>query len=83
MTRLVIDVPDDVLAALGLSGEAATTEILLAASIKLREIGRLSSGTSAGLAGIPRSLFLSKLADYGVDTFRRSADELGRQAPLG
>jgi len=83
MTRLVIDVPDDVLATLGLSGEAAKTEILLAASIKLHEIGRLSSGTAAGLAGIPRSLFLSKLADYGVDTFRLSADELGRQAPLG
>jgi hypothetical protein len=31
---------------------------------------------AAELAGIPRCLFLVKLADYGIDTFRLSEEEL-------
>jgi len=82
MTQLVLDVPDDSLLSLKLSDEAAAAEICLAASVKLYELGRLSSGAAARLAGLPRTLFLTKLADYGVDTFRLSQDELERQTPL-
>ncbi|MEJ2386427.1 MAG: UPF0175 family protein, partial [Chromatiaceae bacterium] len=76
------DVPDESLLSLKLSDEAAAAEIRLAASVKLYELGRLSSGAVARLAGIPRTLFLSKLADYGVDTFRLTEDELERQTSL-
>ncbi|MCU0835992.1 MAG: UPF0175 family protein [Chromatiaceae bacterium] len=82
MSRLILDVPDDSLLSLKLSDEAAAAEIRLAASVKLYELGRLSSGAAARLAGIPRTLFLSKLADYGVDTFRLTDDELERQTSL-
>jgi predicted HTH domain antitoxin len=82
MSQLILDVPDDSLLSLKLSDEAAAAEIRLAASVKLYELGRLSSGAAARLAGIPRPLFLSKLADYGVDTFRLTEDELERQASL-
>ena len=83
MSRLVLDIPDDTLLSLKLSENAAADEIRLAASVKLYELGRLSSGAAARLAGVPRVLFLSKLADYGVDTFRLSCDELERQTHLG
>jgi predicted HTH domain antitoxin len=79
---LILDVPDDSLLSLKLSDDAAAAEIRLAASVKLYELGRLSSGAAARLAGIPRPLFLSKLADYGVDTFRLNEDELERQTSL-
>lgn len=82
MSQLILDVPDDSLLSLKLSDEAAAAEIRLAASVKLYELGRLSSGAAARLAGIPRPLFLSKLADYGVDTFRLTEDELERQTSL-
>ncbi|MFY9975906.1 MAG: UPF0175 family protein [Chromatiaceae bacterium] len=82
MSHLILDVPDDSLLSLKLSDEAAAAEIRLAASVKLYELGRLSSGAAARLAGIPRALFLSKLADYGVDTFRLTEDELERQTSL-
>lgn len=82
MSHLILDVPDDSLLSLKLSDEAAAAEIRLAASVKLYELGRLSSGAAARLAGIPRALFLSKLADYGVDTFRLTEDELKRQTSL-
>ena len=82
MSQLILDVPDESLLSLKLSGEAAAAEIRLAASVKLYELGRLSSGAAARLAGVPRVLFLSKLSDYGVDTFRLSDDELERQTSL-
>jgi predicted HTH domain antitoxin len=51
MSQLVIDVPDDTLSCLNLSADAAADEIRLAASVKLYELGRLSSGVAARLAG--------------------------------
>jgi predicted HTH domain antitoxin len=57
-------------------------ELRLAAAVKLYELGRLSSGAAAKLAGIPRVVFLSKLADYGVDTFRLSSNDLSQETPL-
>jgi predicted HTH domain antitoxin len=82
MSQLILDVPDESLLSLKLSDEAAAAEIRLAAAVKLYELRRLSSGAAARLAGIPRVLFLSKLADYGVDTFTLSEDELEHQTPL-
>lgn len=82
MNQLVLDIPDDSLLSLRLSEDAAAKEIRLAASVKLYEIGRLSSGAAARLAGVPRVLFLSKLADYDVDTLRLSSAELERQTHL-
>jgi predicted HTH domain antitoxin len=82
MSQLILDVPDDSLLSLKLSDEAAAAEIRLAAAAKLYELGRLSSGAAARLAGIPRPVFLSKLADYGVDTFRLTKGELERQTSL-
>jgi predicted HTH domain antitoxin len=64
------------LLALKLSPEALSGELRMAASMKLYELGRLSSGAAAQLAGVPRVVFLSKLADYGVDTFRLTEEEL-------
>ena len=81
--RTTLDIPEESLLSLKLSERAAAVEIRLVAAVKLYELGRLSSGAAARLAGIPRVLFLSKLADYGVDTFRLGVDELQREARLG
>jgi len=82
MSQLILDVPDDSLLSLKWSDEAAAAEIRLAASMKLYELGRLSSGAAARLAGIPKTLFLNKLSDYGIDTFRLTEDDLERQTSL-
>ncbi len=73
---MTLVIPDEVLAALDMTLEEAADELRLVAAVKLYELGRLSSGAAAQLAGIPRTLFLCKLADYGVNTFRQTEAEL-------
>ena len=76
MREIRMALPDDILLALKLAPEALAAEIRLAAAVKLYELERLSSGAAAALAGIPRTLFLTKLADYGVATFAMTHEEL-------
>lgn len=82
MSRVVLEVPDETLEALQLTPQALGEELRLAAAVKLYELGRLSSGAAAALAGVPRTVFLSRLGDYGVDTFRLSEEDLRREARL-
>ncbi len=69
-------------ALISMSPDEFGKELRLAAAIKLFELGKLSSRAAAKLAGIPRTLFLAKLADYGVDTFRLTEEEMKAEASL-
>jgi predicted HTH domain antitoxin len=82
MSKITLDVPNESLLALRATPEIAGERLLLAAAVKLYEMGELSSGAAAHLAGIPRVVFLSKLADFGVDTFRLTEGELRRETRL-
>jgi len=46
-------------------------------------MGRLSSGAvAARVAGMPRTVFLTRLADLGVDTFRLTEEDLRQETRL-
>lgn len=76
---MTISIPDEAMRAIHPVLDAAAGELRLAAAAKLYEIGRLSSGAAAELAGVPRTVFLSRLADYGVSTFHLTEEELRRE----
>ena len=75
---MTIDYGDEVLLALGLTPDEFCEEAKLLIAVKLFEQGRLSTGAAAGLADVPKPVFLTKLSDYGVDTFDLSEEELQR-----
>jgi predicted HTH domain antitoxin len=72
--------PDDTAAVLGVAPEAVAETVRLAAAMKLYELGRLSVGQAAALAGVAVPVLLARLAEYQVDAFRLSADEIAHDA---
>ena len=71
-----VDVPDTMLRALDVSPAEASAKLRLAAAMKFYELGELSSGAAAELAGIPKPVFLSRLADFGIEAFRMKPEGL-------
>jgi predicted HTH domain antitoxin len=82
MSQIILEIPDETLRALKVSETEAGEMLRMAAAAKLFEMGRLSSGAAAQLAGLPRTLFLTLLADYGVDTFRLTEEDFRKETPL-
>lgn len=76
MSEVTISLPEESLRALNLTREQMGAELRLAAAIKFYELGRLSSGAAAQLAGLPKPVFLQKLSEYGIDTFNLTESEV-------
>lgn len=76
MTEVVVQIPESTPEALGLDPRQLGDHLLLAAAVQWYESGRLSSGAAAELAGLPKPVFLQRLQEFGVATFRQSRDEL-------
>lgn len=66
MHQIIVNVPDERLAAEQVSEIEFARELPLLAAIKLYELGRLSSGQAADLAGMGRVVFLDTLNRYDI-----------------
>ena len=78
MSRVAFDIPAEIAPQLGSDDRRAGIALRMMAAVKLFELGRLSSGAAAELAGVPRPLFLARLADYGIAAFDLTANELAQ-----
>jgi len=79
MKSIEIEYPEAVAAALNLSPEAFTQEAKLALSVKLFEMGRLTSGQAANLAGVPRAQFLLECKRFGAASVHWDDEELAAE----
>ena len=82
MSQVLLDLPDKAALALKVPDEKLGAEIRMTASVKLYELGRLSSGAAAEFAGVPKPVWLSRLADYGVETFQLTEDDFAAEKRL-
>jgi predicted HTH domain antitoxin len=79
-TRILeIPYPDDLPESLGETPEEFENLVRFLVAGKLYELGRISSGRAAELAGISRVEFLEKLGARQISVFNYSLDELERE----
>lgn len=74
--QIIIDVPEKILLAEKVDETAFARELRILAAVKLYELGRLSSGRAAELAGMPRVEFLVNLGRYQVFPFGAELSDL-------
>jgi predicted HTH domain antitoxin len=76
VATITIQCPDEVLISLKEDAETFSRDLPLAAAMKLYELGKLSSGRAAQLAGLSRVAFLNRASDYRVPIYDATAEEL-------
>jgi len=74
--QVTIDVPEKVLLAEKMDATAFGRELRVLAAVKMYELGRLTSGRAAELAGMSRVEFLLTLQRYNVFPFSAELEEL-------
>ncbi len=76
MKTLVMDYPDNFEQAVHLTPEELSAQIRLMAALKMFELGKLSSGKAAELAGLTRVEFLEMCGRYRVPVLNYPSEAL-------
>lgn len=76
MSAVRVDIPEETLACLKTDAESFGRDLKVLAAVKLFELGKLSSGRAAQLAGMSRVEFLLRLRSYQVAPLQTTPEEL-------
>ena len=76
MNTMTLECGPELAVALGRRQSELEGEVRLASALKLFELGRISSGLAARLAGMARVEFLLLCGEYGVSVFQQTKKEI-------
>jgi predicted HTH domain antitoxin len=79
MTQLQLDLPEGFELAVNLTTAELESQVRLMAALKMFELGKLSSGKAAELAGVSRIEFLDLCGRYQVPVIQYDEDDLTRE----
>ena len=75
MQTMSIDLPETAFAALRKAPDEFVREMRIAAAVKWYELGELSQGKAAEVAGLTRAAFIDALARFKVSPLQYSTEE--------
>ncbi len=79
MQTVSLEIPATTFAALGESPDEFVSEMRIAAAVKWYELGRLSQGKAAEVAGLSRSAFIEALSRFKVSPIQITAEEMQKE----
>ncbi len=83
MVTVTLQFSDGALASMRAAPEEFARELRLVAAVKWYELGQVSQGRAAEIAGVSRTAFLTALGRFSVSPFQETADEILREAAGG
>jgi len=80
---VTIRVPNEIRKVLNRTSDEMGRDLRIYAALMLFRLGKLSSGTAALMAGIPRVMFLDLCAEYDIPVSQITPEELRREVSNG